>query len=621
MSFITGIQGMSSPPQFSIHGASAAITTETNQLYQKIGTIFTKPEYTNQDLTILYSKSNQYYVTHNTASGIGTVYLATKLLQYPIQAVVEEDILDGSLAANHKAVIVTGVVHLDRPVIDGLENFIKNGGTVLETADCTVNINGAVKIPDPDAKMTAQLAAASAIADPKAQAAAMGSLTSMNALLRNATPLAAAIKAALTKAGIKPPFESSVPTIAAGKQVRGDIEYDFAVNFSMNPVDQPAQGGVGVAVKTTAKITFPDDGRPIYDVVSGKLMPFVHGSATLDFIPGQMYAFARPIRPIGGVQVGEPIINRDFTRDTDPQHVEVTASLVDAQQKFLAGSAPMEIKMSDPLGVVRYDLYRCAVHGQLDENLPLAANDPAGTWTVNVTELLSGTHGTSTFAYNPAPTCGAVAGMTARSVVFADDIPNIYRFFRDHRNVTIVAGSSAWDAAAAQRLIDILKPYDVTATIESVADANQAHPITDDEAKTWAGAVFESGPLSADARKLPAVVGYNVPGPTILVGDAADNPLIAYMQTESVLPYKVTADYPGVGHGMVAWNEMCLGHDVETIALVANDADGINEAVGTAFQIGIGVDPLTPFAQPTASTLLAATVAPAPTAVATALAH
>ena len=59
--FSLGIQGMSSPPGLSIHAPGAAGTTETNQLYQKIGTIFTVPEYTNQDLTILYSKSNQFY--------------------------------------------------------------------------------------------------------------------------------------------------------------------------------------------------------------------------------------------------------------------------------------------------------------------------------------------------------------------------------------------------------------------------------------------------------------------------------------------------------------------------------------------------------------------------------
>ena len=221
------------------------------------------------------------------------------------------------------------------------------------------------------------------------------------------------------------------------------------------------------------------------------------------------------------------------------------------------------------------------------------------------------------FTYKAAPQCGALAGATFRSVVFGDDIPNIYKYFRDHRNVTIVAGSSPWDATAAQRLITILKPYNINATVESIADANQARPLTDEEAATWCGDAA-AGMLDANQRKDPRAVGYNLPGPTIVVGNAADNPLIAFMTTRGVMPYKVTPDFPGVGHGMVAWNVMCLGHDIETIALVANDEDGINEVVGTAFQIGIGVDPLTPFALPTSSSLLAATTVAPPVVTAAA---
>jgi hypothetical protein len=105
------------------------------------------------------------------------------------------------------------------------------------------------------------------------------------------------------------------------------------------------------------------------------------------------------------------------------------------------------------------------------------------------------------------------------------------------------------------------------------------------------------------------VVGYNLSGPTVLIGNAADNPLIAALQARNVLPFKVSAVFPGPGHGLVAWNLMSLGHDIESVALIADDADGIAEAVGTAFQIGIGVDPLTRYVLPASSTVSAASVA------------
>lgn len=607
MSFISGIQGMSTPPGTNKGSTCAPGVTASNQLFQKIGTIFTVPEHTNQDLTLLYSKSNQYYQAAETSPNTGTVYMAACLLQYPLDVVMEEDVLDGTLAANHKAVILTGLKYLDPAVIAGLESFIKGGGVVLETKDCKVQVNGAIILPvDPDGVWGAKVAAAYKIADPKAKAAAVGPLTSFQAVIDNAKPVAAAIKAALASSNIKPAFGSSVPTIAAQRQVRGDIEYIFAVNFTTK--DNPT--GVGDPVATQATIALPDDGRPVYDAVTGKPVAFTNGKATLDFGPAQMVAFARPIRPIGGVQVGVPVVTRDFTRDSNPIQLEVTASLVDAQQKLIAGNAPLELKVTDPLGAVRYDLYRCAQHGVLDVFLPLAANDPAGKWDVAVTELLSGTGSASSFAYRPAPACGAAAGATRRAVVFGDDTVNIYKFFRDHRNITIVPGSSDYDQAAAKRLIDILKPYNVTATIESMSDANQARPLTDEEALTWCGDQI-AGTLDANARKNAGAVGYNLPNPTVLIGNATDNPLIAFMQNEKVFPYTPTADFPGVGHGMVAWNLMSLGHDVESIVLVGNDAAGVNEAVGTAFQIGIGVDPLTPYALPVANSVTAATMLPA----------
>ena len=609
LSFITGIQGMSTPPGVNAASACAPAVIESNQLYQRIGTIFASPEYTNQDVTILYSKSNQYYLKKDhSQAGLGAVYLATKLLQYPIQTVLEEDVLDGTLAANHKAVILTGLAHLDSPVVSALETFVRDGGAVLETSDCTVPVKGAVRLPiDADAGPRADRAAQERIVDPTKRSAEMARITSFRYVLANASRVALALKPALLRAGIKPTFVSDIPTIAAGKQVRGEIEYDFAVNFTMDPNDR-APTGLGVPIATTARIALPDDGRPAYDAVTGKPVALQNGIATVAFGPGQMVAFARPARALGGVQVGSPVISRDFTRDVAPLRVELSATLVDTDKKLVAGNAPMEITVADPLGAVRYDVFRSAQDGLVQAELPLAANDPSGIWTVTVRELLSGTQGSATFALRSASECGAVAGKTARASVFVDDGPNVYRFFREHRSVTVVAGSGAHDTAAAQRLVDSLKPYNVAATLETLADANKALPLTDEQAATWCG-TGAAGSLVGAARSNPAVVGYNLSGPTVLIGNAADNPLIAALQARNVLPFKVSAVFPGPGHGLVAWNLMSLGHDIESVALIADDADGIAEAVGTAFQIGIGVDPLTRYVLPASSTVSAASVA------------
>ena len=604
LSFITGIQGMSTPPGINAKSASAQAVIESNELFQRVGTIFSSPEYTNQDVTILYSKSNQYYLKEDhSQSGLGAVYLATRLLQYPIQTVLEEDVLDGSLAANHKAVILTGLAHVDEPVVSALEAFIRDGGTVIETSDCAVSIKGAIRLAiDADARPRADRAAQQRIANPAKRSAELARIASFRYVLENASRVAAVLKPVLIRAGLKPAFVSDVPTIAAGKQVRGEIEYDFAVNFTMDPNAATGDAGLGVPIATTARIALADDGRAVYDALTGKPVAIQGGVATVAFGPGQMVAFARPARAIGGVQIGSPVVSRDFTRAADPLRVEIVASLVDARQTLIAGNAPMRVKITDPVGAVRYDVFRSAHDGVLQAALPLAVNETSGTWTVTVSELLSGMQGVATFVIRSAAECGALAGKTARAAVFVDDVPNIYKFFREHRSVTVVAGSGAADAAAAQRLVESLKPYNVAATIESLDDANKALALTDEQAATWCG-THAAGSVNAAARNNPMVVGYNLPGPTVLIGNAKDNPLIAYLQSQNVLPFNVTVDFPGAGRGLVAWNLMTLGHDIESVALIGDDPAGIAEAVGTAFQIGIGVDPLTRFTLPSSSTI------------------
>ena len=61
LSFITGIQGIATPPGLNAGSAAAPGITETNKLYAQLGTIFEKPAYTRHPLAMLYSKSNNYF--------------------------------------------------------------------------------------------------------------------------------------------------------------------------------------------------------------------------------------------------------------------------------------------------------------------------------------------------------------------------------------------------------------------------------------------------------------------------------------------------------------------------------------------------------------------------------
>ena len=172
---------------------------------------------------------------------------------------------------------------------------------------------------------------------------------------------------------------------------------------------------------------------------------------------------------------------------------------------------PLQIRVVDPLGSLRYDLYRATEMGALRLSLPLAANDPAGTWTVTVKELLDNHARSATFVYKPAGQCGLLAGATPRAVFFGNDRENVFRFIRTHQDVTIVKGTSAFCGPAAERLAATLKPWGVRATIVTAAEVNKpahAHGRRGED-------VGRSGvrPHRRGSKQPPAEGGFHAHGP------------------------------------------------------------------------------------------------------------
>jgi hypothetical protein len=318
-----------------------------------------------------------------------------------------------------------------------------------------------------------------------------------------------------------------------------------------------------------------------------------------------MRVFALASRAIGGVRVAPPTVSADFSRDTDMISVEIGAALLDNKGGVLAGAVPVQIRVIDPLGEVRYDLYRATEQGLLKLALPLAVNDPAGQWKVTVKELLGNSQGESSFAYRPAAVCGAAAGSVPRALLFEPDRKTIYDLFQSHKVFTIVKGTGPEAAAAAKRLAEILEPYDVHCTIVDAA-AVKTRELTAAETRTWTSYGGGAGG--------PLANGYDLPGPAILIGNPQNNPLVAVVaqagkwhpDIPTLMPFQSNDLIPGRGRGMIGWHLYPLGRRLETVTLLANDAQGLNEAVGTLLEIVAGLEPLVPAVPPLRSIITAA---------------
>jgi hypothetical protein len=612
--FMNNLQGLAKSPDPVMNNpysaASSPSVLETNKLGLRLGTIFNTMPPTRDAVAVLYPLSqcldaeiksgmkDDYLGGGLTRGRLLSVYFAGKMARIPLTPVVEEDVLDGSVAADYKAIVLTNVNYLEPKVVAVLENYAAKGGLVLMTDDCQTRIKGAKHVGAAALDLTGEIERVWAAGQ---QQKSM-QMRAAGLFFRATRPLAAALQAKLIEAGIRPIAQCDNEEVVISRQAQGDIEYCFAVNASW---DQ--QEGTWLSIKpAAATLGLAADGRPVYDAVrGGPVVEFKDKPVgSFRFGAGEMRVFARTARPIGGVQVQTPLVSKDFTLDAAPISVAIDATLVDVANVKLAGAAPLQIRVVDPLGSLRYDLYRATDMGALRLSLPLAANDPAGTWTVSVKELLDNHARSATFVYKPAGQCGLLAGATPRAVFFGNDRENVFRFIRTHQDVTIVKGTSAFCGPAAERLAATLKPWGVRATIVTAAEVNKPRTLTAEEAKTWVG--LEFGRADAGASNHPQKVGFMLTAPAILVGNPADNPLIEFVRATGFLPYAPTADFPGRGRGYLAWQRDALGLQQESITLVADDAQGMSEAVGSLFEAAAGIDPLTRWTMPAVSDVVTA---------------
>ncbi len=601
LSFMGNLQGMMKPPDMLAHhplqtqGTAEGIV-ESNRLMGRLGTIFTTMPVTRPEVAVLYSLSHNletqfrdmkdnYEGSGHARQKIFLAYLAGKLIHNPLFPVVEEDVLDGTLAAHHRAVVLPGINYLEPKVIQALQDYIADGGVVLLSDDCQVKIKGAIKIGAGLSKEE------QVFKDNRG-----------GEYVAAARKFAIPLKNRLRERKIGPLLDCSEEEVLVSRQASGVIEYLFTVNACY---DSNLAGHHSLR-PTTATVKLLADGRPVYDAIRGTPENAFKPEgdalvATFRYGPGQMRVFARTRQPIGKVLTTTPEVRRDYTDENDPLSVEIGAVLQDAKGRILAGSAPLSIQVLDPAGNVRHALLRATRLGQFQMRLPLACNDPPGQWTVRVKELLSGTSDETTFTLPPLARCGAMAGVVPRAVRFGNEDENLYRFFKQTRDVTILIGTAPYHQASAERLARILKPWGVRAKIARSTDI-RPRPITEEEAKTWCG--LEPGKVKPGRINDPAQVGYDLPSATILLGCPEDNPLIAFLQRARFLPYKPVRDvFPGRDRGYLAWQRDGLAYGEESITLIAHDEAGLAEAVGSLYEVATGLRPLTRLTYPVSSAI------------------
>jgi hypothetical protein len=176
---------------------------------------------------------------------------------------------------------------------------------------------------------------------------------------------------------------------------------------------------------------------------------------------------------------------------------------------------------------------------------------------------------------------------------------------RQNQSVTIIKGKSAYCQQAAERLQRILKPWNVSCSIVDAVEAANPRQLTDDEARTWIGLNYAGrGQIKPGIGNSPVMVGFSVAGSVILIGNPEDNAFIKFLVDQKYLPYKPEAlAMPGQGRGYVSWQREAIGVNQESVALIAYDDTGMDEAVGTLYAMVAGQESITPLMLPHSSSI------------------
>ncbi|MCM8803421.1 MAG: hypothetical protein NC827_09000, partial [Candidatus Omnitrophica bacterium] len=623
--FARGIQGLAVSPPFEMFKPDrdkniSTVVVGFNKTAEKFGTIFTtskKPKI--PKVAFLYSisqcldaqiRSNMEdnYTGNGHIDKLRLLYIALKMAHIQAEPIVEEDIIDGTIFSNYKVLILTGIDYLEENVIEILEKYISSGGIVFITDDCKVKIKGAEKLGIPIS--TKVFEKASQLWKEQKTNEAMLTL-SAGSLMKEAEPIMKILKTNLEKVKVFSEIDCNSPNIFVFTHNFGDINYIFLVNVSYDFSKSHRLALRNESGEIKVKDT---ENFKIYNLFTNKEVEVKEEKGYKkweeEFGPGHMKIYAILKNPIDKIIIYDPELEINYTKQP-PIILNILSSVINVKGELINSPIPLKIKVIDPTGYIRYQLYRSTENGNINLALPIGINEPEGKWKIIIEELITGRVSEKEFEYTGIQTSPTVIGRIERAIIFEKDKEKIYRFVRNHRQLTIIKGESNYSNYAAERLKNILSVWDINCSIVN-SDEVKVRTLTEEEVKTWVGLVYAgSGQIKQEDSNNPIYVGFDIKtGVTILIGNPEDNKLIKFLLDYGFLPFQPDKNLQGKSRGMISWQYYGVGFERESVCLIAYDKEGMDETIGTFYEIVHGIEPLIPYTYSLKNTIKTAEINP-----------
>ncbi len=517
-----------------------------------------------------------YSLTEHTARAgkpsypwtVASAYAACSFAHFPAGVLTEDELLAGQ-TEGLKVIVVAGVSRMAPEVKEALEKFVASGGVVLMDEGTTAEVKGArrLKFRFPD------LHAYHAEIDQKAKGQDVDPTMEHReavAWQKLVYPLLTKLLVAL-KESVERDYTATDPDVLVSHQECGAARYIFVANDTQRTDLFRGLRQELAAAKTT--IILREGSYALYDLRAQKrLYPPTHmGHPRLERVlpPGGLDILALLPEPIGEVTVGR-------ARYSDG-YLELSAMVRGKRRRLveflparraagIEAAVPLKVAVRGPDGRRVLEVYRAYRPGGYQERLHLGRLVPAGQWSVEVTELLSGLSAKETFRVSPSPV--GWASRLEGSLVL--DGEKATRLLRNDQPLWIIVGTEK-EAKRAEALAARLRSDQRQVKVRLATDLPKPKKAP--------------GGLSAapDGSSLP-----QVPAAAVVVGDATTNTVFHALYNAGVVPATFSPDYPGPGRGVlcVVPSGLRPGHAVVVAAGVgpegADAAFGLLERAASA---------------------------------------
>jgi len=340
-------------------------------------------------------------------------------------------------------------------------------------------------------------------------------------------------------AGIAPPLAGTgSDTVWAIPTIAGNTQYVTVVNQATPPGGNASQ----VTQPQTGHLTWHTD-RPIYDVRQGRRLT-ADEAKTVDLTHDGFQWYALPPAP-----VVKPAVTA--SRDASSLY----HALVTVSNPTPIGGIPVQLTVASADGSDTATVYSAT---GVTTQLPLDDTDPAGTYTVTATELLSGLTGTTTVTIPATPREKPLP--VVRRGPHTD--PARFALRRDVPLVIALTSAQAADPkvrALAQRLVRFYAACGRHVTLGRADDS---------------GVVLSLQPV-AGLQRYPQ--WRTVDADLVLLGTAANNVLMLDQARAFLLP-ALGPDLPP-GHAAVGLSFSPFVGERQVLNLIAPDIAGLDAAV------------------------------------------